>query len=295
MDIENNIDQNPQKKSALRVVVHSFFVVPFIIAIFAVLIFLVTRIMTAEPNTAQDYLEDVKIGGATKRWQGAFELSKILSNPKMVPKDNRFVTEMITTFEYAINDRDIRIRQFLAIAMGATGDKRYVDTIIKALDQIDQIIAFIRSSEDRSHAREGLMGEDFGFTEIQANHILDMQLVRLTRLGRTNLEARLAELKITMDALEAILGDEVRLREVIKEEMQTVREAHATPRKSELMVDPGSLDVEDLIDEIISGLRSSCTYAGAHNLAEFADRAVVGIQSASGYAEGRPLNTSWRG
>lgn len=140
MDIENKIDKTSEKKSALRVVVHSFFVVPFIIAIFAVLIFLVTRIMTAEPNTAQDYLEDVKIGGATKRWQGAFELSKILSNPKMVPNDDRFVTEMINTFEYAINDRDIRIRQFLAIAMGATGDKRYVETIIKALDQNDNEI-----------------------------------------------------------------------------------------------------------------------------------------------------------
>ena len=140
MNIENKIDQSPKKESALKVIVHSFFVVPFIIAIFAVLIFLVTRIMTAEPNTAQDYLEDVKIGGATKRWQGAFELSKILSNPKMVPKDDRFVTEMINTFEYAINDRDIRIRQFLAIAMGATGDKRYVETIIKALDQNDSEI-----------------------------------------------------------------------------------------------------------------------------------------------------------
>jgi hypothetical protein len=140
MDIKNKIDQIPKKESALKVIVHSFFVVPFIIAIFAVLIFLVTRIMTAEPNTAQDYLEDVKIGGATKRWQGAFELSKILSNPKMVPKDDRFVTEMINTFEYAINDRDIRIRQFLAIAMGATGDKRYVETIIKALDQNDSEI-----------------------------------------------------------------------------------------------------------------------------------------------------------
>jgi len=50
-----------------------------------------------------------------------------------------------------------------------------------------------------------------------------------------------------------------------------------------------------LIDEIIAGLRSSCTYAGAKNLAEFAERAVVGVQSASGYAEGRPLNSSWRG
>lgn len=64
---------------------------------------------------------------------------------------------------------------------------------------------------------------------------------------------------------------------------------------SRMFLDPNRPGVEDLIDEIISGLRSSCTYAGAHNLAEFAERAVIGIQSASGYAEGRPLNTSWRG
>ena len=64
---------------------------------------------------------------------------------------------------------------------------------------------------------------------------------------------------------------------------------------SRMFLDSNRPGVEDLIDEIISGLRSSCTYAGAHNLAEFAERAVIGIQSASGYAEGRPLNTSWRG
>ena len=64
---------------------------------------------------------------------------------------------------------------------------------------------------------------------------------------------------------------------------------------SKMYLDPARPGVEDLIDEIISGLRSSCTYAGAKNLDEFADRAVVGIQSASGYAEGRPLNSSWRG
>ena len=64
---------------------------------------------------------------------------------------------------------------------------------------------------------------------------------------------------------------------------------------SRMFLDPNRPGVEDLIDEIISGLRSSCTYAGAHNLEEFAEQAVVGIQSASGYAEGRPLSTSWRG
>ena len=125
----------PEKKSAVSVIIHSFFVVPFIIAIFAVIIFLIARIMTAEPNTARDYLEDVKIGGTTKRWQGAFELSKILSNPDMVPKDQLFVQEMISAFNYAEHDRDARIRQYLAIAMGATGDIRYLETLLNALDE----------------------------------------------------------------------------------------------------------------------------------------------------------------
>ncbi|MHA3704778.1 GuaB1 family IMP dehydrogenase-related protein [Jatrophihabitans sp. YIM 134969] len=51
--------------------------------------------------------------------------------------------------------------------------------------------------------------------------------------------------------------------------------------------------VEDLIDEIVAGVRSSCTYAGATTLAEFAERATVGVQSAAGYAEGRPLHAGW--
>lgn len=62
---------------------------------------------------------------------------------------------------------------------------------------------------------------------------------------------------------------------------------------SRMYLDPTRPGVEDLIDDIISGVRSSCTYAGAKNLDEFADKAVVGIQSAAGYAEGRPLHTSW--
>ena len=135
MENLQNQSQQPEKKSALRVVIHSFFVVPLIIAVFAVLIFLMVRIMTSEPNTAQDYLEDVKIGGTTKRWQGAFELSKILSNPKQVPKDDRFVAELISTFKYATNDRDIRVKQYLALAMGATKDIRYTQSLIEALDR----------------------------------------------------------------------------------------------------------------------------------------------------------------
>ena len=62
---------------------------------------------------------------------------------------------------------------------------------------------------------------------------------------------------------------------------------------SRMYLDPHRPGVEDLIDQICAGVRSSCTYAGAANLSEFSDRAVVGIQSAAGFHEGRPLSTSW--
>lgn len=62
---------------------------------------------------------------------------------------------------------------------------------------------------------------------------------------------------------------------------------------SRMFLDPARPGVEDLLDTIVAGVRSSCTYAGAATLAEFAERAVVGIQSTAGFAEGRPLHTSW--
>lgn len=62
---------------------------------------------------------------------------------------------------------------------------------------------------------------------------------------------------------------------------------------SRMYLDPARPGVEDLVDFIVSGVRSSCTYAGARNLSEFTDLAVVGVQSASGFNEGRPLHASW--
>lgn len=62
---------------------------------------------------------------------------------------------------------------------------------------------------------------------------------------------------------------------------------------SRMYLDPQRPGVEDLIDQICSGVRSACTYAGATSLAELHDRALVGVQSAAGFHEGRPLATSW--
>lgn len=62
---------------------------------------------------------------------------------------------------------------------------------------------------------------------------------------------------------------------------------------SRMYLDPARPSVEDIIDQIVAGVRSSCTYAGARTINEFHDRAIVGVQSASGYEEGRPQDTSW--
>ena len=146
-----------EKKSLFKVVIHSFFVVPFIIAIFGVLIFLMLRILTIEPRTAQDYLHDVKIGGNTKRWQGAFELSKILANPKMVPREERFVNDLISTFEYSEKERDDRIRIYLALAMGRTKDLRYATILEKTLnDENEEILAAVIYSLGLINSRTSL-------------------------------------------------------------------------------------------------------------------------------------------
>ena len=62
---------------------------------------------------------------------------------------------------------------------------------------------------------------------------------------------------------------------------------------SRMYLDSDRPGVEDIVDQIVAGVRSACTYAGASNINEFHERAVVGIQSAAGYDEGRPQGTTW--
>jgi DNA gyrase subunit A len=124
-----------------------------------------------------------------------------------------------------------------------------LEGLIKALDLIDEIIAAIRASEDKQAAREALMAAPFEFSDVQAEHILDMALSSLTRLGRARLEEELAQKRAEIAELEAILADEVKLRAVISEEMGEIRETYAQPRRSQITYDVGDLDIEDLIDD----------------------------------------------
>jgi DNA gyrase subunit A len=124
-----------------------------------------------------------------------------------------------------------------------------VEGLLKALDMIDAIIATIRASDDKASARTSLMAAPFEFTEVQAEHILDMTLSRLTRLGRTQLEDEMTQLRQTIAELEAILADEDVLLGVIKSELLEIREEFATPRRAEITFDPGEMDAEDLITD----------------------------------------------
>jgi DNA gyrase subunit A len=124
-----------------------------------------------------------------------------------------------------------------------------VEGLVKALDMIDAIIALIRGSEDVEVARAGLMAAPFEFTEIQANHILDMQLRRLTQLDGQKLRGELEELRATIAELQSILDSPAKLAAVIKDELAEVRDKYADKRRTELTVDVGDLDVLDLIDD----------------------------------------------
>ncbi len=93
------------------------------------------------------------------------------------------------------------------------------------------------------------MAEPFEFSEVQASYILDMNLGRLTRLARIEIDNEVAELRETIAELEAILADQDRLDQVIKDELAEIRSTFGSPRRTELVSDPGELDIEDLIDD----------------------------------------------
>jgi DNA gyrase subunit A len=149
---------------------------------------------------------------------------------------------------YVIHQIDVITRRSEFRRDKAAKRAHIVEGLVKALNVIDEVIALIRASEDKQAAREGLMAQ-FGFSEAQAEHILDMTLSRLTRLARIDLDTELTDLRKAIEGLEAILADEGRKRSLIKEEMLAIREKFAEPRRAQLMHDPGDMSTEDLIDD----------------------------------------------
>ena len=117
-----------------------------------------------------------------------------------------------------------------------------------ALDHIDEIIELIKRAADRDIAREQMM-QRFGFSELQAKAILEMQLQRLTGLERQKILDELAEVQRLITRLKDILGSEMVLMQVIVDELKEVRQLFSDARRTEIQGEADDLDMEDLIAE----------------------------------------------
>ena len=115
-----------------------------------------------------------------------------------------------------------------------------------AISNIDEVIRIIRTSYD--NAKERLV-ERFGLSEIQAQAILEMQLRRLQGLEHEKIDAEYKDLQEKIAYYKSLLADEAKLLGVIRDEMQDIKAKYADPRRTQLVANPGEIDVEDLIDE----------------------------------------------
>ena len=134
-----------------------------------------------------------------------------------------------------------------------------IEGLIIALDNIDEVIAIIKASANGAEAKERLIAR-FGFSEKQAQAILDMRLQRLTGLEREKLEAEYAELKKTVEYLLAILSDEKKLLGVIRDEVLEIRRRFADPRRTEITKIIEDIDMDDIIQE--EDMVVTCTHHG---------------------------------
>lgn len=115
-----------------------------------------------------------------------------------------------------------------------------------AVDNIDEVVKIIRASSNDAEAKQNLENR-FDLSPIQSQAILDMRLGRLTGLQRDKLEAEYQELMILIAELESILRSEDKLNEIIREELNEIKEKFSNPRRTEIEDSYDEIDIEDLI------------------------------------------------
>ncbi|MDP9067704.1 MAG: DNA gyrase subunit A [Actinomycetota bacterium] len=148
--------------------------------------------------------------------------------------------------EYISHQIQVIIRRTTYRLRKARERAHILEGLIIALDHIDDIVALIRAAADVEEARGGLMAR-YGLTEIQANHILDMPLRRLTALEQDKIRDEYEELQRTIAELESILADEAKVRAIIADEAREVKRRFADSRRTHFAHDEGEFDIEDLI------------------------------------------------
>jgi DNA gyrase subunit A len=147
---------------------------------------------------------------------------------------------------YVDHQRDVVVRRTKHDLAEKEARRHILEGLLVAITDIDAVIALIRGSRDPDAAREGLM-EKFDLTRIQAQAILDLRLQRLTALEADRLKEEQADVVERIKELREILGDEQRVRDIIKEELTEIRDAYGDERRTEITHSEDDIDIEDLI------------------------------------------------
>lgn len=142
--------------------------------------------------------------------------------------------------------RTIVIRRSLFELDKARARAHILEGLKIALDSIDAVIKLIRASSDTQVAKDGLI-EQFNLSEAQAKAILEMRLQRLTGLERDKIEAEYKQLLAEIERLSAILKSQDKLNQIIKDELQEIKDKFSTPRLTQIEDDYEAIDIEDLI------------------------------------------------
>ncbi len=148
--------------------------------------------------------------------------------------------------EYLKHQKEVVTRRTRFDLAKAEARAHILEGLIIALDNIDEVIATIRSAYN--DAKEKLMVR-FGLSEIQAQAILDMRLAKLQGLEREKIQAEYDELQKRIAYYKSLLADEKKLMGVIRDELIEIKEKWADPRRTKIVADEGELDEEALIDE----------------------------------------------
>ncbi|WP_302191159.1 DNA gyrase subunit A [uncultured Ruminococcus sp.] len=170
---------------------------------------------------------------------GAIMLAIVDGVPKILN-----LKEMLTEY---VNFQQEIIRRRTEFDLKKAKDREHILEGLKiAIDFIDEVISIIRNSKDQATAKVNLM-ERFGLDDVQAQAIVQMRLGQLTNMERTKIEDEIAALKTKIEEYNAILADEGRQREIIKEELIVIRNKFADPRRTKICAVNGEVDIEDLI------------------------------------------------
>ena len=147
---------------------------------------------------------------------------------------------------YIAHQEEVIVRRTRYELAKAEERAHILEGYIIALDNIDEVIHIIRSSETDAEAAKRLT-ERFGLSKRQTDAILEMKLRRLTGLERTKIEEELDALREKIAYYKRVLSDDALVREIIKEELQEIKKKYGTSRKTRLSGDAKDIDVEDLI------------------------------------------------